>query len=199
MRADGQPDIGVVPVILWAMRFGRARRMKFSSLPVLSALCCGFASAQSTTPADRKQNEAAAILEIGAAPAWHITDGGSTLSPTMAVEFTVLKKWLEIEVGVTPTFHHRSSEWSTDVLFKKPWTLSRKVELMFGTGPEWIRSRTRGAVTNAAGAEIALDFMFWPTARRRFGWYLEPACDYSFGPGHEKSAGWSAGLLIAIP
>lgn len=22
--------------------------------------------------------------------------------------------------------------------------------------------------------------MFWPTGRHRFGWYLEPACDYSF-------------------
>jgi hypothetical protein len=36
-------------------------------------------------------------------------------------------------------------------------------------------------------------------AKDRFGWHLEPAYDYSFGRGHEQSAGISGGLLIAIP
>lgn len=31
------------------------------------------------------------------------------------------------------------------------------------------------------------------------GWFLEPAFDYRFAGGHEKSIGMSAGLLIAIP
>jgi hypothetical protein len=46
--------------------------------------------------------------------------------------------------------------------------------------------------------EIAGDFMFWPTGKHRFGWYLEPAYDYSFAGGHQQSIGMSAGLLIGI-
>ena len=44
-------------------------------------------------------------------------------------------------MGVTPAFSHHSTEWDTDLLFKKPWTLSEKVEFMFGIGPEWIHTR----------------------------------------------------------
>lgn len=28
-------------------------------------------------------------------------------------------------------------EWDTDFLFKKPWTISKKLEFMAGIGPEW--------------------------------------------------------------
>jgi hypothetical protein len=36
------------------------------------------------------------------------------------------------------------------------------------------------------------------TGRHRFGWYLEPAYDYSFAGGHQQSIGMSAGLLIGV-
>ena len=143
--------------------------------------------------------EAAAIVEIGAAPGWSITDGGFSFSPTVAVEVTPIENWLEVEMGVTPIFSRHATEWDTDLLFKKPWTLSRKVEFMFGVGPEWVHTRKYGVVTNSVAGEVALDFMFWPTVRHRFGWYLEPGYDYNFGRGHEQSFGISAGLLIAIP
>jgi hypothetical protein len=52
---------------------------------------------------------------------------------------------------------------------------------------------------NSAGVEVAPDFMFWPSKKHRFGWYLEPSYGYKFGPGHEHSLGVSGGLLIAIP
>ena len=70
---------------------------------------------------------------------------------------------------------------------------------MIGAGPEWIHTNESGAASNSAGAEVALDFMFWPGGKHRFGWYLEPGYDYSFGRGHEQSVGISGGLLIAIP
>jgi hypothetical protein len=47
--------------------------------------------------------------------------------------------------------------------------------------------------------EAVLDFISWPLCKHRFGWYLEAGYDYSFGAGHEQSAGISGGLLIAIP
>jgi hypothetical protein len=41
--------------------------------------------------------------------------------------------------------------------------------------------------------------MFWPWKKHKFGWYVEPAYDYSFGGGHEQSVGIATGLLISIP
>lgn len=53
--------------------------------------------------------------------------------------------------------------------------------------------------TNSVGGEVALDFIFWPYSRHRFGWFLEPGLnDYSFVHGHERSVGLSGGLLIGV-
>jgi hypothetical protein len=139
-----------------------------------------------------------AILEFGGAANRSITDREASFGPAISVEVTPIENWLELEAGVTPTFRHHVTEWDTDLLFKKPWTISNKVEFMFGIGPEWIHTRSYGVTTNAIAAEVAGDFMFWPTGKHRFGWYLEPAWDYSFAAGHEKSLGITGGLLIAI-
>ena len=144
------------------------------------------------------EKEAAAILELGAEPARRLSGGGWTLSPTVAAEVTPIENWLELEFGVTPTFTNHSTEWDADLLFKKPWTLSKKVEFMFGVGPEWIHIRENGVNTNSVAGEIALDFMFWPSPKRRFGWYIEPAYDYTFGRSHDQGIGVSIGLLISI-
>ena len=141
----------------------------------------GVAAAASQVPSDSPgalqppEKEAMAILELGAEPARSLSAGGWSLSPTVAAEVTPIENWLELEFGVTPTFSHRSTEWDTDLLFKKPWTLSKKVEFMFGVGPEWVHIRANGISTNSVAGEIALDFMFWPSPKRTFGWYLEPA------------------------
>ena len=70
---------------------------------------------------------------------------------------------------------------------------------MFGVGPEWVHTRQNGVTGNSVAGEAVLDFMFWPSAKRRFGWYLEPGYEYNFGRGHEKAVGISFGLLISIP
>jgi hypothetical protein len=142
--------------------------------------------------------EAAAILELGAEPARSLSGGGWSLSPTVAAEVTPIENWLELEFGVTPTISNRSTEWDADLLFKKPWTLSKKVEFMFGVGPEWIHVRENGITTNSVAGEIALDFMFWPSPKRRFGWYIEPAYDYTFERSHDQAIGVSIGLLISV-
>lgn len=146
-----------------------------------------------------KDPEPIAIVELGGAASRDLKGSGFSFGGDLAVEFTPIEKWLEIEVGTTPLFRRHSAEWDTDLLFKKPWTLSEKVEFMFGAGPEWIHSRSFGVTANALGGEVVLDFMFWPSSKRRFGWFLEPGYDYSFARGHERSLGISGGLLISIP
>lgn len=162
-------------------------------LVVCACLPAGSALAQSV------EKEPAAIVELGGTANWTVKGGGSSFGPTVAVEVTPVENRLELEAGITPLFGHHSQEWDTDLLFKKPWTLSKKVEFMAGVGPEWIHSRRLGVTTNSISAEGVLDFMFWPSTKHRFGWYLEPGYEYNFARGHEQSLGITAGLLIAIP
>jgi hypothetical protein len=140
-----------------------------------------------------------AILEVGASTSWNFSGGAATFAPNLAVEVTPIENWLEFEAGVSPFYTRNSTEWDSDLLFKKPWTTSRKTEFMLGVGPEWVHLKQNENVSNSIAGEVAGDFMFWPTGKHRFGWYLEPAYDYSFAGGHQQSIGMSGGLLIDIP
>ena len=140
-----------------------------------------------------------AIIELGAATSWNLSGGAATFAPNLAAEITPVENWLELEAGVSPFYTRKSTEWDTDLLFKKPWTISRKAEFMLGVGPEWVHLNQNGNVTNSIAGELAADFMFWPTGKHRFGWFLETAYDYSFAGGHQQSIGMSGGLLIGIP
>jgi hypothetical protein len=154
----------------------------------------GFLPAQTT--ADDKENKA--ILELGGATSWNVRGGAATFAPNVAAEIEPIEKWLELELGVSPFYTHAAKEWDTDLLFKKPWTLSRKAEFMLGIGPQWVHLKQSGRSSNTLSAEIAADFMFWPNGKHRFGWFLEPAYDYSFAGGHQKSISISFGLLLGI-
>ena len=158
------------------------------------------ASKDSTAPVQTtvKEQENKAILEIGAATSWNTSGGSATFAPNLAAEIEPIENWLELELGVSPFYSHSAQEWDTDLLIKKPWTLSRKAEFMIGVGPQWVHLNQRGRWTNTVAGEVAGDFMFWPTGKHRFGWYLEPAYDYSFARGHQKSLGISFGLLIGL-
>jgi hypothetical protein len=146
------------------------------------------------TLAGDKEKEPDAILEIGGSGDWSAS-GPFSFGPTAAIEFTPIENWLEIEVGTGPMFGKGISEWDTDILFKKPFTLSDKVEFMIGAGPQW-GNAFKGSTK--AGVEIAGDFMFWPWPDRKLGWFLEPSYSYSFIGGNEHSLGVSVGLLIPI-
>jgi hypothetical protein len=174
-----------------------------ATLPLLLLLLLAM-QASSQTPSGHPQKagedkDPIAIVELGAATSWNFSRGAATFAPNLAAEVTPIENWLELEAGVSPFYTHKSAEWDTDLLFKKPWTLSRKAEFMLGVGPEWVHLRQNGKVTNSISGEVAGDFMFWPARKHRFGWYLEPAYDYSFAGGHQQSIGMSGGLLIGIP
>jgi hypothetical protein len=168
-------------------------------LLVACLLLCAAGSAFAQAPnVDDADKDPAAIIELGGAAGVSVPDGASSFGSNVAAEVTPIEHWLELEGGVTTLFGHRSTEWDADLLFKKPWTLSRKAEFMAGLGPEWIHTRVQGVSANSLAVEAVADFMFWPSGKHTFGWYLEPGYDYSFGRAHEQSFGISAGLLIAI-
>jgi len=157
--------------------------------------CTGSAAAQSV-----EEEKERAVVEVGAAAFRTVTgDGANSFGPSVAVEVTPIKNWLELEFGTTALFRRHSAEWGTDLLFKKPWDISPKVEFMFGIGPEWDHSNQFGIKTNSVSGEAIGDFMFWPSHKHRFGWYIEPTYEYSFARGHEQSVGITGGLLISIP
>jgi hypothetical protein len=156
-------------------------------------LCTGDTFAQTV------EKEPVAVIELGGAAQWNVKGGGSSFGPSAAIEVTPIENWLEIEGGVTPLFSRHSREWDTDILFKKPWTLSKKVEFMLGVGPQWVHATKNGLTTNSVSGEAVADFMFWPSKKHRFGWYVEPGYEYNFGRGREQALGITGGLLIAIP
>jgi hypothetical protein len=148
---------------------------------------------------DDEQQEPAAVIEVGGVPNWSLTDPGPSFGPTVAVEMTPVKNWLEFETGVTSLFGRHSTEWSADFILKKPWDLTKTIEFMAGIGPEWVNTRKNGVGINSLAGEMVLDFMFWTSTKHKIGWYFEPSYEYSFRAGHERSMGASIGLLIGIP
>jgi hypothetical protein len=179
------------------MRFRLAGDVLARSLWAASSLLCAGSAFAQQADADKDKDEPAAIVELGGAGSWNLK-GGSSFGTDFAAEITPIENWLELEAGTTPLFAHHSTEWDTDFLFKKPWTLSKKLEFMIGIGPEWVHMRQYGITRNSFAGEAVLDFMFWPSGKHRFGWYLEPGYDYTFGRDHERSFGITGGLLIGL-
>ena len=140
-----------------------------------------------------EEKEPSAIIGIGGAGEWGLP-GASKFGPSAAVEFTPIKDWFEIEAGISTLFGGGETEWETDLLFKKPFTLSDKVEFMIGVGPAWSFSREGTKITGEVRSILCSG-----RSDRKFGWFLEPSYSYSFSVGDEQSLGVSAGLLIPIP
>ena len=146
-----------------------------------------------------EEKEPSALIEMGGVGEWGLRDGGRSFGPAVSIEFTPIKDWLEIEGGVSSLFGSGHTEWNPDLVFKKPFSLSKTVEVEFGVGPEWMHTTGGGKTADSLGGEAVVEFQFWPWPNRNYGWYLEPSYDYSFEKGHEQSFGVSGGLLIAIP
>ncbi len=155
----------------------------------------GMAIALLASPnmAPAKEKDPLAVVALGAAGDWGFPDGKFSGGPSVAVEFSAIKDWLEIEVGGAKLFRRGSSEWETEVVFRKPFTLSETTELMIGLGPIWSQTKGEGV---KVGTTFMLDFMFWSSPERKYGWFVEPS--YSVTKGNEQSLAVSVGVLIGI-
>jgi hypothetical protein len=149
--------------------------------------------------AAEKEKEAIAELELGVSPEWTVPRGAFSLGPSLGIEVTPIKDWLEIEVEVSPAFGGGGqTEWQTELIFKKPFDLSDKVEVMPGIGPAWFYKTGHGDTGSSVGAVALVDFQIWPSAERKLGWFIEPSYSYDFGREHEQSLGVTVGILIPI-
>jgi hypothetical protein len=160
---------------------------------VLAATLASFASA-SPARAQQSDDDHALVFELGVVvegePDERVVHSGGTF----AVEVTPIEHWLELEIGVTAVRADGSTEVPIDVLFKKPWRISRTFEFMIGAGPEIVHVTGRESSTYL-GFSAVLDFMFWP--RRNIGWYVEPGYEATFQDSATHH-GWgvAAGLLL---
>jgi hypothetical protein len=137
-----------------------------------------------------------AVIEIGLAGERGMTGTSTSAGGTVAVEFTPIENWLELESGVTALRGAGHSEFAVDLLFKKPWRLSVTSEFMAGVGPELSYHSGTGAGTSVA-TEVVADWMFWPT--KNVGWYLEPSYSFTAVSRGERNVGIAAGLILGVP
>jgi hypothetical protein len=170
------------------------------SLKVASAIVAGLlfwgadARAGEGTP-EESGAEHGLVLEIGPAAEWPLKGERANYGGNIAVEKEVIENGLEIELGVSGLGTSGRGELATDLLFKKPFSLSPTVEFMVGVGPEITRSLNGPDRGTTASAEFVLDFMFWPGGN--VGWFVEPAATIN-GAGR-KSLGLTGGLTFAFP
>jgi hypothetical protein len=142
-------------------------------------------------------DEPAAVLEFGGAGEFETRESQWRFGPNLAIEVTPIDNWLELELGVSALRASGSTEWESELLFKKPFELSEKIELMAGLGPTWTHTHAQGERANSAGVELGFDVMFWRT--RRWGWYLEPSYSIGFNGDRPRAVGLTAGLLFGLP
>ncbi len=156
----------------------------------LTALAVALLPSVETARAEDK--EPVAVVALGGAGEWGFPGGNFSRGPSLAVEFALIKEWVEVEVGGAKLMRRGNSEWETEVVFRKPFTLSETAEFMIGLGPRWTKGTGEGW---KVGTTFMADFMFWSSPERKYGWFVEPS--YSISKG-ERSMGVSVGLLFGI-
>lgn len=166
----------------------------------LRCIIAGFLLAFVCLPreAHAEDKEPTVIIELGGAAGYSLKGGGASGGPNIAAEVPIVENWLEVEAGVTPFFGHGGPEWDTDLVFKKPFDLTEKLEFAVGVGPGWVHTTGAGRA-DALAVEGILELAYWFRAQHDIGLYVEPSYDYSFGRGHEQSLGVTIGLRIGIP
>ncbi len=173
----------------------RPMQRKLRPWPILAVIVLQF-SARSVLAQEDVDKDHSFVLEIGSAGEWSLNEPSSQFGGTLAVEATPVENWLELESGVTALKASDHTELGLDLLFKKPYRLSRTAEFMFGLGPEVVHNFGGNDHTTSYDMEIVLDFMFWP--KTNVGWYVEPGYSSTFVGKSTQSLGISAGLIIGF-
>jgi len=144
--------------------------------------------------AHAEDKEPTLVFEMGGAGGWPLGRGSASYGPEVALEYTIIEHWLEIELGTSPQFSKGRAEIGTNVLLKKPFELTDRLEFLIGAGPIWLH---KPGADSAAG-EVTAEFVYAAWPKEHVGIFFEPSYTYDFGKGHEQSIGFTVGLHIGI-
>src|SRR5262245_54699128 len=76
-----------------------------------------------------EEKEPLAIIELGGVGEWPAPKGGAwSTGPSLGIEFSAIKDWLEIEASVSTLFRRGHTEYGTELLFRKPFPLTDRIE-----------------------------------------------------------------------
>jgi hypothetical protein len=124
--------------------------------------------------AKAEEKEPSAVVAIGPEGERGFPGSRFSIGPSASVEFSVIKDWLEIEIGGGALFSRGQKEWEVDALFKKPFTLSNTVN-------SWLALDPHGATPQARPGRPA-PLSSWISC---------------FGPGRNASSAGFSSLPIA--
>jgi hypothetical protein len=142
-----------------------------------------------------EEKEPALVFEMGGGGEFGFR-GGTSYGPEIGLEYTIIKRWLEVETSVNPLFRRGQAEIGTDFIFKKPFQITDRLEFLIGAGPEWIH-RTNKEPDSVAGVAIT-ELVYEILPERHVAVFVQPAYSYDFGKGHEQAISVTAGLHIGI-
>jgi hypothetical protein len=120
--------------------------------------------------------------------------GGSLEGFNAMVEVEAIESWLELELEASIVSAEGGIELPIALLFKKPFRITRQVEVMLGFGPEMLLAPASARVYG--GMECAVDFMFWPT--KRVGFWIEPSYDVVLRLPASSGVGGTAGVMVGF-
>ena len=134
-------------------------------------------------------------LVLGAGPAAEMeTPTAGHFGAAAFLEFEAIDEWLELELGAQILATAPGREASLDLLLKKPFRVTPRLEVMTGLGPTVIQTSGAGETHTAWGIEAAVDFMYWPAGR--VGFWAEPAYEIVLSGGLAHVLSCTAGPML---
>ena len=158
-------------------------------------LVAGSARAGEGDENHEENTEHTIIVGVGGAGELELPSGSFHPGANVMLEWDAIESWLELEVGASFLSAEGGLEVPIDLLVKKPFRLAWWSEFMIGVGPEVVTVSNPATKATYLGAELALDFMFWPWTRR-IGLWVEPEYDAIFHDGVSQGIGSTGGLLV---
>lgn len=110
------------------------------------------------------------------------------------LELEAIDEWLELELGAQILATAPGREASLDLLLKKPFRVTPRLEVMTGLGPTVIQTSGAGETRTAWGIGAAVDFMYWPAGR--VGFWAEPAYEIVLSGGLAQALSCTAGPML---
>ncbi|HVT09046.1 MAG TPA: hypothetical protein VHO67_16415 [Polyangia bacterium] len=110
------------------------------------------------------------------------------------VEVEAIDEWLELELGAQILATAPGREASLDLVLKKPFRVTERLEVMTGLGPTVIQTSGAGETRTAWGIEAAVDFMYWPAGR--VGFWAEPAYEIVLSGGLATVVSCTVGPML---